>query len=505
MRVEYLGNSDREEVERRLQQIAAAGKISRTSGKAYEVYEKCGKFDSNGYEKAVAKALENGKSRESVDENKYTPFESNLRYIKRVINMGHKSISEHDYIMLAIDDVTPIIEHTIITSRLSSFTIKSRREVDFRNNGFYVPNFRDTNGDIHKDNETLKKIYTAHMQSIFDEYGNLVDAGMKVEDARYVLPYCFNSNIFMGMDAHSFVKLTKYLLYGKVSLITEAKNLGEEFLKIIDEKVPYMSDEVRKNSHPFDDPFNYLDKLAEEQKIGFDVKIHDKVSLTNYTPNSDDIILASALQERYQLSEKKALEMLEECSQKDPKFKQNLMKIIASNNEHRELEQANFKFDIPIPLAVRTHIERHRMQSLIVPDFVPLWSLDNYDVPLTLKQDEKERYDNIFKKNREMRDYFRECGVNDNDLVYFYQAANKCNVITNVNGSSLAWISRMRCCNKAQLPIRKIVNEMCDEVRKVSPLYGSYLGATCDVFGYCNEGKESCGKIKTLQLVRKEN
>lgn len=505
MRVEYLGNENKEEVEGRLQKIAAAGKLSRTSGKAYEIYDKCGDFDTNAYQKAVAKALEDGKSEDDVDKNRYTPYESNLRYIKRVINMGHKSISEHDYIMLSIDDVTPIIEHILITSRLSSFTIKSRREVDFRNNGFYVPDFRDKEGNTHQDNERLKTIYKEHMQNLFNEYGNLIDAGMKREDARYILPYCFNSNIFMGMDVNSFVRLTRYLLYGKVSLIAEARKLGEEFLKIIDENIPYMSDEVRKNSAKFSDSFEYLDSLALEQGINFDTKVHDKVSLTSYTQNSDDIILASALQERYQLSQDKALKMLEECSKKDTNFKRNLMKVIVSNNEHRELEQANFKFDIPIPLAVRTHLERHRMHSLIVPDFVPLWSLDNYDIPPSLQKEQKKHYDEIFKKNREMRDYFKSCGVNENDLVYFYQAANKCNVLTNVNGSSLAWISRMRCCNKAQLAIRKIVNEMCSEVRAVSPLYGSYLGPTCEVFGYCNEGKESCGKIKTLQKVRKDN
>ena len=39
----------------------------------------------------------------------------------------------------ALNDVTPIVEQTIIGYRLTSFTIKSRREVDFRTVGFYTP------------------------------------------------------------------------------------------------------------------------------------------------------------------------------------------------------------------------------------------------------------------------------------------------------------------------------------------------------------------------------
>ena len=37
MRVEYLGNNTEEDVNLRTKKVAAAGKISRTSGKAHEV------------------------------------------------------------------------------------------------------------------------------------------------------------------------------------------------------------------------------------------------------------------------------------------------------------------------------------------------------------------------------------------------------------------------------------------------------------------------------------
>lgn len=473
MRVEYLGNNTEEDVNLRTKKVAAAGKISRTSGKAHEVYESC------------VDPLKNGK------------------FAKRVIDMGHCSIAEHDYVSVAIDDVTPILEHILIGSRLASFTVKSRREVDFRTNGFYVPEFRDNDGNIHKDNEKLKSMYTEHMQKLFDFYGELVDSGMKLENARFVLPYCFNSNLIMGMDANSFTKLTRYLLYGKVSKIKEAHDLGEEFLKIIDEKIPYMSDKVRKETKDGSDNLEFLDSYVDSKQLE-NVDIHDTVKLVSYTENPDVAVLTSAIQQRYQVSFEKAKEILDRCTKDDPEFGNKLIKAILDNPEQRELEQANFRFDFPIPLAVRTHLERHRMQSLLTPDFVPLWDLKNYDVPPTINEEQKAKYDELFKENRKLRDYFKEQGVNDNDLVYFYQAANKCNVLTNMNGRSLTWISRMRCCNKAQPAIRKIANGMCDEVRRVAPVVGSGLGATCDVFGYCPEGRESCGKVLKKQLDTKK-
>ena len=41
----------------------------------------------------------------------------------------------------------------------------------------------------------MKNKYEEHMQYLFNTYGDIVDLGISVEDARFVLPYCFKSNI----------------------------------------------------------------------------------------------------------------------------------------------------------------------------------------------------------------------------------------------------------------------------------------------------------------------
>ena len=87
----------------------------------------------------------------------------------------------------------------------------------------------------------------------------------------------------------------------------------------------------------------------------------------------------------------------------------------------------------------------------------------------------------------------QEAGMKiDEDLVYFYLAGNACNIYTTMNGRTLEWISRMRCCNKAQWEIRGILNEMVAQASKVAPLVGEGLGPYCKVMGYCPEGKDSC-------------
>jgi thymidylate synthase ThyX len=99
------------EISRRTQIVGAAGRLSRFPG---TVLDSLGVSEENDLDK-------------------------NIRFVKRVIGMGHDSITDHDYCVFEIQDVSTVIEQIIIAERFCSFTIKSRREVDFSNVGYYVP------------------------------------------------------------------------------------------------------------------------------------------------------------------------------------------------------------------------------------------------------------------------------------------------------------------------------------------------------------------------------
>ena len=186
MEIELLGGCTKEQLENRIRNVTAAGKLSRFPGNVFEVLESC------------------------------DDYEKNLKMVKRIIGMGHKSIIEHDYLVFALCDVSPIIEQTLIGSRLASFTVKSRREVDFRTVGYYIPEFRDKEGNVHKNNAELQRKYKEGMSSLFNSYGEFVDNGIKVEDARFLLPYSYHSNFIMGLNARELEKLVIALLHGKV-------------------------------------------------------------------------------------------------------------------------------------------------------------------------------------------------------------------------------------------------------------------------------------------------
>lgn len=464
MRIELLGGSTKEELESRIQRVAAAGKLSRFNGNVFEVLDSC------------------------------NDFESNLKLIKRIIKMGHKSIIEHDYLVFALCDVTPIVEQTIIGNRLTSFTIKSRREVDFRTAGFYTPEFRNKNLEEHEKNEELKKKYNEHMQYLFNTYGEIVDKDVNVEDARFILPYCFHSNIIMGLDGRELEKLVISLRNGRLSRIQELKELGARLYEIIKEEVPYLKVSLKNVENKDENQFEYIESISKRPEI----KILDKPKILSYTPNADDVVIKSNIMYHYQCSEEKADEILKEMIKKDEHAREKIMNNILHKEERRELEQVSFSFQIPISLSILTHLTRHRMHSLLVPEFIPMWDMKNYVTPVTVKNKANDIFQEAIEKNMKMFEEFKDAGVAEEDLIYFYVGAQMLNVVTTMSARTLQWILRLRCCNKAQWQIRFIAQEIARKVSEVAPLIGKGLGPTCITDRYCGEGRECCGLIDKL-------
>ena len=461
MRIELIKGGNKQEVEDRTRIVATAGQISHSSKSLFDLYDDRADYDEN------------------------------IKAIGRIVASGHTSITEHDQLTLFITDVTPVIEQILIGQRLASFTIKSRRYVDFGDSGFHTPDF-----SYLKNGDEVKKKYNNHMNYLFNTYSEMVDCGVPKEDARFVLPYCFHSQIAMSLNTRSLIKLIEYCTMGSMSDIDEVKEFGLKLLDIAKEKVPYYKknyDSIEKQINEGAKNYNKLDFLNKYVDGKYDILEHPRlISVqTDYKDgNVDKTIIVSCIMNRYQLSFDKANKVYDKLSIDD---KKEIMEAVCMSNENRELEHVSFKFEFPTTLAGLTHWARQRIHSLLIPDFLPIYDLNNYIVPDTVKMNCLDKYQDAVNKSIQVYNEFKNMGVLDKDLVYFNLSGTLINVSTNVNGRELMWISRLRCCNRAQWEIREEANEMVELVQKESELYGRYLGAPCGVVGKCPEGKHSCG------------
>lgn len=71
--------------------------------------------------------------------------------------------------------------------------------------------------------------------------------------------------------------------------------------------------------------------------------------------------------------------------------------------------------------------------------------------------------------------------------------ATECNI--SVNLECLMHLANIRLCNRAELPIRTIVEKMVEQVVKIEPRYKPFLVPNCVKFGKCVEGKHCCKKF----------
>lgn len=469
MKIKLVKGGTKSEIEKRTRVVSTAGQISHSDKGLFELHKD--RFD----------------------------HEDNIKAIGRIVGSGHTSITEHDQLTFFITEVTPVIEQILIGQRLASFTIKSRRYVDFSNSGFYVPDFSYlTNG------KEIEKKYKEHMNYLFDTYSKMTEQGVPKEDARFILPYCFHSQIAMSLNTRSLIKLIEYCLTSNMSRIDEVKHFGLGMLEIAKEIVPYYKkeytriDKILEENKPYEDKLSFLDKYKTKYEI---LKKPNLISVqTDYEryPMSkvDRTIIVSNLMNRYQIDLEKANKLFDKLSEKE---KEQIMDVICMAKENRELEQVSFKFELPTTLAGLTHLTRHRIHSLLIPDFLPIYDLNNQVIPETIKEKCLDSYLEAVNKNLKVYEEFKQLGVEEKDLVYFNLSGTMINVSTNINGRELMLMSRLRCCNRAQWEVRELLNEMVKLVQNESAIYGEYLGAPCAIEGKCPEGKHSCGNPYTYK------
>ncbi len=431
---------------------AASGRISTQKGTALEIFER------------------------SHDKEK------NANLISKVIRSGHTSTIEHIFFNLAFENVSVVVEQFMIEFRLASFTVKSRRYVDFSDSGYYIPSFPDN---------ALTEKYKAHMNDLFELYSKLCDGGVPKEDARFVLPYCFFSNFFCSLNGRETVNVLRAMLYGRGKNIPEIYNIGLKLLEECKKYAPGVFGNFEEDNKNYTDMPDFSFDLPKEDGLKPDIQI------LSSTPDCEKLIAKAALIENAMLSSYQLDSVLEN--------KENVSKIIdavAASARPRALESAAFTIRFnDISLSTLTHLARHRMQSLLVPQLHKCYRT-SYIIPQSVKEsDFMEEYIAAFEKTAALYDEMNRLGVPAGESVYCLLSGNTIDVVSTMNGRELKLFFELRTCTRAQWEIREKATRLLFELRKVSPLLFKKFGPSCFSKGKCPEGRLSCGKAAEMNEI----
>lgn len=235
------------------------------------------------------------------------------------------------------------------------------------------------------------------------------------------------------------------------------------------------------------------------------MKTELKVQLLSYTPNPDSLI-ASAAKTCYSPKTITEVVAANQDSSKNAEFINKLLQM----GHQSPMEHINFTFGIEGVSRVLTHqLVRHRIASYSQKSqrYVSEKDFDYIIPPTILNSNDPEALE-IYKHTMEViNDNYNylvnNCNIPKEDARYLLPNACETQIIMTMNARSLYNFFNHRCCTRAQWEIRNLANQMLKLVKEVAPLTFQNAGASCEMLGYCKEGKMSCGRFSTLEYILK--
>ncbi len=423
---------------------ASAAKMSTTKGNANEIFEK----------------------------TKGNP--QNTELIKKVMSSGHKSVIEHAVFSIAFWDVSAFVEQYLIECRLASFTVKSRRYVDFSNQGYLIPD--ELTGDS-------LALYQEYMTLLFQGYQALLDLDIPKEDARFLLPYSFCSNFYCTLNARELGQLISSMKYGRGKHIPELVNLAQQLEDQLATVFPALLWDINRTPSTGNPETVYPWVFTGER-----IETLEEASVGGVTLLQAPVQPRQMLQYAVMAANPGANEELD------------IQKILTSQRP-RELEQLTYTFKISnLTLSGITHLVRHRMQSILVP------SIESVDhsrclIPESVRQNAaaKAQYRQTLDKAGALLARVQEDALLRKYGYYFALSGNTMDVMTTMNARELMLFIRLRSCNRAQWEIRSVARGMLPLLRENFPELFDHYGPTCVLTGACPEGRMTCGQIHQVQ------
>ncbi|MBQ5825088.1 MAG: FAD-dependent thymidylate synthase [Clostridia bacterium] len=407
--------------------------------------------------------------------------EKNANLIDKVTRSGHNSTVEHMMFNLAFNDVSVIVEQFMIEFRLASFTVKSRRYVDFYDAGFYVPEFK---------NEENKTKYIAHISSLFEAYKKMTDAGIPKEDARFVLPYCFFSNFFCSLGGRELLHVLHAMLHGRGSKSPEIYTLGQQLLEQVKEIAPGVltgfEERKPKKSDELDLSFIEADRTSSPNE------------LVEYISGSKDAAKTVATAAMLEANVYSASTVKSAVATKETR--ENIIKAVINSSRPRALESVQFTFALnKVSLSTLTHFARHRIHSIQIPS---LSTVDRNDWvnpdSITADKEMLATYTACFKNSIALYEELKADGETD-VLPYIILSGNTLSIVSTMNGRELLLFMKLRSCTRAQWEIQIYANKMLEILRSEEPELFRYYGPSCYVDGYCPEGRLTCGRAAEMK------
>jgi len=139
--------------------------------------------------------------RKSVD-GEFDPAKMQ-KLIASVIESGHGSTIEHIVFTFGITGVSRTLSHQLVRHRAGvAFDQQSQRYVKFKGAATMLPH------SIAEGDEALRERYEDQVSGALELYGEMLEAGLPGEDARFVFPNATRTNLVMTANLRALIHMS---------------------------------------------------------------------------------------------------------------------------------------------------------------------------------------------------------------------------------------------------------------------------------------------------------
>ena len=402
-----------------------------------------------------------------------------------VVGYGHASVAEHAVLHIAVENISRLAAETLESSRLASYTEKSSRYQKWGAGDFVIP--RELDGS------PLRGEYINLCTHLFEIYQKILETiptviknqnpktegetdkafecriqNLSTDFARFALPAASMTNVGVSINARALEYSLRKMLSSPIQEVREVgKEIKAQAITVVPilvkyaEAIPYLVNTCRELS-------------AYGRKITSAERISGKwCQLIQYGPRIEEQILSAVL---YRFSNLGFDEALTQIEKMDLKEKQNLIGCLMNDKgEHdeplRELEYANFTFDLILDQGAYYELKRHRMMTQ-TPQL--LGAELGYTVPKAVaSSDLYPEYQNVMEEVKKIWQLMSKAAPE----IASYLVPNAFNrrVLVNLNLRSVFHLLQLRTAQNAHFSIRRIAQRMAEEIGKAAPLLSPFI------------------------------
>jgi thymidylate synthase ThyX len=403
---------------------------------------------------------------------------------KWVIGYGHASVAEHAVLHFALENISRLAIETIEGNRLASYTEKSTRYQLWDPDAFYIPDELDRN--------PLAEQYSACCQHLFQTYLEILpkvekwckgvnpqEAGesSKVYDrrahtaavdiCRFLLPSASLANVGVTINARALEYAICKMLSSR---LMEVQGIGNTLREVGQSEVPTLIKYAKCNPYLISTREKMREKSQEItasseavnfKLISWDENGQDKVIAAILFRFSDQVDFRTCLNAVANMDKSEKSKSIQGFMEPRGKFDQPL----------REFEYAHMTFEAVMDQGAYFEFKRHRMMTQTVQS---LTANLGFAMPRGITESGCEvQYSEAMHHAQDL--YHRLAAWNPDVASYVVPNGFNRRILFGMNLREAFHFCRLRAAENAHFSIRRVAQQVVENIREIYPLLGVYL------------------------------